>query len=429
MQKIIKRLELIKNSIALEDEEIIEIQLIRLQQMELDEPVRAIINSINRREFSSVITDIDRYIDQFRGMVVYEDGELYGLRLELKVLEGQVEELADQRNDLQFQLDQFNYHYQLQLGELIQGILKVREGIQLAKIRQQQKYFQQQVIAYHRLKDEVVAIKQRKVELENELELCDEFSDEYDRLYESIQEIQDELRQNEKMLHQQRQQAKTAKENLEESPEYESYQDAKQESDQFNQHYQEVVTEDRIILEKSEELELKLAYKQAARLCHPDLVDDDLKEQATSLMQALNEAKKKQDLPAVNEILQRLKKLLRAKIDQLRQTIKQFEVDILEIQQSETWKILDDMEDINEYICEVKIQLEEEHTNLKHQLAELKQAELEMEEQATIDTANSKFDEIHQSRQSPSGFNPKEVSDYFDENLPDDDDEFWREEF
>ena len=114
MQKIIKRLELIKNSIALEDEDVIELQLSRLKEMELDVSVMEIITAIHRREFSSVIDDIDRYVARFSGMVIYEDGELYGLRLELKVLEGQVENLSDQKNDLQFQVDQFNYHYQLE---------------------------------------------------------------------------------------------------------------------------------------------------------------------------------------------------------------------------------------------------------------------------------------------------------------------------
>lgn len=387
MQQIIKRLELIKNSIALEDEEVIELQLSRLKQMEIDESVRAIISSIRRRDFSTVITDIDHYIAQFSGMVLYEDGEVYGLRLELKVLEGQVEGLADQKNDLQFQVDQFNYHYQLELGEVIKGILSFREEIQSTKIFQKEQLFEQQAEAFRELKDEVAAIKLDKAELELALEQYDVFSDEYDQLYNKIRQAEKELNQKEELLHQQRKQAKAAKEDLEKSQEYKEYQDAKEEHEQFHQHYQEVVTEDSVALSEAAEHELKQAYKQAARLCHPDLVDNNLKEQATSMMQALNDAKKKQDLLAVKEILHKLqsglgfavasdtitdKKFLRSKIDQLRQTIQQYEADVLEIQLSESWKSLVEIEDRDEYFCNLKVQLEDEYIKLQDQMAELK---------------------------------------------------------
>jgi myosin heavy subunit len=444
MQKIIKRLELIKNSIALEDEDVIELQLSRLKEMELDVSVMEIITAIHRREFSSVIDDIDRYVARFSGMVIYEDGELYGLRLELKVLEGQVENLSDQKNDLQFQVDQFNYHYQLELGQLIKDILSIREEIQSAKIFQKEQVFKQQADAYRELKDEVDAIKADKVELEKELEQCDVFSDEYDQLYENIRQAEKELNQKEELLHQHRKQAKAAKEELEESQEYKEYKDAQDEHEQFEQHYQEVVTEDSVVLSDTDEHELKQAYKKAARLCHPDLVDDDLKEQATIMMQALNDAKKKQNLLVVKEILHKLqsgqgfavasdtitdRKLLRAKIDQIRQTIEQFEVDILEIQLSESWKSLAEIEDLGEYFSELKVQLEDEYIKLQDQLSELKRTQIEKEDQAIIDKANWEFEEIQQSHKSHSGVSPEDMNDYFTKNPPDDEDEYWRQEF
>ncbi len=62
MQLILKRLELIKTGIAFEDEEIIDLQRIKLQQMVLDDAVRAILDAIERREYAHVVSAIDRYI-------------------------------------------------------------------------------------------------------------------------------------------------------------------------------------------------------------------------------------------------------------------------------------------------------------------------------------------------------------------------------
>ena len=81
MQQILKRLELIKTSIALEDEEIIELQIIKIKTLSYDSDVADILNSLDVNDFSMAVTAIEIYINKNTGLVAYEDKELQGLKL------------------------------------------------------------------------------------------------------------------------------------------------------------------------------------------------------------------------------------------------------------------------------------------------------------------------------------------------------------
>ena len=83
MHQILKRLELIKTSIALQDEEIIELQVAKLSGMEIDSEVRRILDRISTRDYGSVMLEIESYIAKHLGVAIYEDEELLGLKLEL----------------------------------------------------------------------------------------------------------------------------------------------------------------------------------------------------------------------------------------------------------------------------------------------------------------------------------------------------------
>jgi len=49
--------------------------------------VSEILTKLKRNDYGAVVTDIENYLGQFIGVVVYEDKELQGLKLELRVLE------------------------------------------------------------------------------------------------------------------------------------------------------------------------------------------------------------------------------------------------------------------------------------------------------------------------------------------------------
>lgn len=52
--------------------------------------------------------------------------------------------------------------------------------------------------------------------------------------------------------------------------------------------------------------ELKRLWRQASKLCHPDLVADDLKEEANRMMVQLNQAKQRGDVKAIRSLVARL---------------------------------------------------------------------------------------------------------------------------
>ncbi|MGS9202743.1 DNA repair protein, partial [Salmonella enterica subsp. enterica serovar Infantis] len=57
------------------------------------------------------------------------------------------------------------------------------------------------------------------------------------------------------------------------------------------------------ILSDDERNELKRLWRQASRLCHPDVVADDLKEKAHQMMVQLNQARQNADLAASRAFL------------------------------------------------------------------------------------------------------------------------------
>ncbi|MEZ9370837.1 hypothetical protein AB4140_18725 [Shewanella sp. 10N.286.51.B2] len=97
MQQLLKRLSIIKASVALEDYEIIELQISKIQSLELDNEAQSIIEQLNEHQYISAISSIDRYIDKNTGLVVYEGAQSAALKLELKMLELKLQGLSDKK--------------------------------------------------------------------------------------------------------------------------------------------------------------------------------------------------------------------------------------------------------------------------------------------------------------------------------------------
>jgi len=127
MKKILKRLEIIKNSITIEDDETIQLQISRLYELDIDNDVKHILILIQNTDFEKVIPLIDIYIKQFTSLIVYENEEIQGLKLELKLLEKQFLLVSCRVEEYHNIVNDFNAKYHLQLGELIEEVLVLRE--------------------------------------------------------------------------------------------------------------------------------------------------------------------------------------------------------------------------------------------------------------------------------------------------------------
>ena len=397
MQKILKRLELIKTAITIEDEEIVELQVMKLDTAECDAGIRNILEKIAEKDYGNVVLDIESYLEKFSGVVVYEDKELLGLRLELKALEQKLQELSSKKNEYLNDINDFNTQYHLHVGEVIQKILNLKETLLQEGIQEKRDAFETLKEEYTALKEEQQALKSKKETQEQMLDEMDEFDDGYDEIYEELQAIKEELDKREKELNEKRKETKQAKEEFEEDETTQEYEEVKRDSEEFSKEHEEVKKEERFDISEEEKKELKKLFRQASRLCHPDLVTDELKEQAHDMMQKLNEAYSKHDIQAVKTMLISLesgngfdvasdtitdKALLRTKIVDVRDMILNNEAELQTIAEDEVIKILNEYEDVEEYFSALEEELEAEYFRLQ-EMHHIEQKEIKKEDNAS----------------------------------------------
>jgi hypothetical protein len=73
---ILKRLDIIKNAVAIEDEELIAMQIAKLQVLPLDEKVKQILALISTKRFQYVIQLIEQYKHDNSGVMVFQDPQI-----------------------------------------------------------------------------------------------------------------------------------------------------------------------------------------------------------------------------------------------------------------------------------------------------------------------------------------------------------------
>lgn len=425
MQQILKRLELIKTSIAIEDEEIIELQITKLSSMSIDADVQNILLKLSNSDYGNAVVDIETYIARYSGLVVYEDKELAGLKLELKVLEAKLQNLSEEKNEYLNEINEFNILYNLRLGEIIRNILDLKKKILYKKTIQKNKKLKDAKETYEQTQSEIEEIKNTLKDLKQRLENTDILDEEYDEILEELSRVQEEYEAREEELNEYKDNVDELEEDLENDPDYQEYQESKEDYENFNNEYEEIVKEDRFELSEDEKKELKQLYRKASKLCHPDIVPNELKEQAMRLMQQLNEAYSKKDLTGIQKILFSLesgngfvvasdsindKELLKLKISEIREKIDETLSELAEITATDTFSILAENEDLENYFEGIKHALEEEQTRL---VEEEKNTDIEPKEKIKQDEYKNKADDYED----------------FWETVENEEDNYWNEKF
>lgn len=309
MKEILKRLEIIKSCISIEDEESLYSQVQRLKTLELDKEVQEILTLIENTNFQKVITLIDSYITKFTSLIVYEDKEIQGLKLELKLLEKELLSISCILEDYHSQINSFNSKYHKELGLLIEEVLILRE-----------EYFEHL------------------------------YSDDKKRY------------------------------------EYEYFQ-AKKDFEDFHEEIKKFKLDNPLELTKKEKAELKRLYKKASRLCHPDIIEDEKKDEAQEIFKELNAAYQQNDIKKVSDILNHLLKgenfsfesdvlfdrnILKNKIEITRDKIKVVKTEIEVIKRDETYILINSIENLEEYIYTVKKELKDEKEAILKKMEEYK---------------------------------------------------------
>ncbi len=236
---ILKRLDIIKNAIAIEDEELIELQISKITALDHDAKVTAILNLLARQDFARAVQAIEQYLADCMGLMVYEDKERQGLKLELKLLERRLQQLTEQKNDDDLDIEEFNREYNLKLGAIIQKVLGLRKALLQQKLLVKETLFAAKKAAYEAAKASVEKISQQAEALKESLDsIEDDLSDEYYQIYQQYEAIKDALNAQEKNLNEKRKQAKEAKDALDNDPASFEYQEAINDSDTFEEAYQ-----------------------------------------------------------------------------------------------------------------------------------------------------------------------------------------------
>ena len=121
---IIKRLELIKNLIALEEEEQIVEQICKLETLEINHTIQKITNTLKQKSYGKAIKEIEEFINLQSQVTFYIDTETQALKFEAKSLERQIQDLSNEKAELDKLIHKFSIRHSKELGELIIKILK-----------------------------------------------------------------------------------------------------------------------------------------------------------------------------------------------------------------------------------------------------------------------------------------------------------------
>ena len=108
LSKIIKRLEMIKSLITMEEEEEISTHISKLEQLALSAEVEDIISCLKDKLYSKAVTAIEAFINHKNGITIYLDPEIDALKLEIKALEAAINFLSEEKADLKKLINDFS---------------------------------------------------------------------------------------------------------------------------------------------------------------------------------------------------------------------------------------------------------------------------------------------------------------------------------
>ena len=127
LNKIIKRLEILKNYIVLEDIDDVNSESLKLIQYDFNSDLKNIIQFIKNGELADAINKIEQFISKNNQISIWTDPEISALKLEIKLLENQLVSFENEKTELEGILQDFQRKHTLKVGEIISQILKFRK--------------------------------------------------------------------------------------------------------------------------------------------------------------------------------------------------------------------------------------------------------------------------------------------------------------
>lgn len=165
LTKIIKRLEILKNYIILEDIEELDKAYLKLKEYDFNFDLREIVSHLSKHEFAEAITKIQHFISKNQQLSIWSDPEIEALKLEVKSLENQINAYDNEKTELEKLISDFQHRHTMELGEIILDILKLRKQ----KFKDDKAKFEEAVNDEQQYKEQLESEKEKDVfELDSE---------------------------------------------------------------------------------------------------------------------------------------------------------------------------------------------------------------------------------------------------------------------
>lgn len=299
---LLRRLLIIRSLIILNlDEEVIK-ETKKLKKFNTKEDISEIIKELDNKNYNRVVELIDDKTKLNEKFDLFESNDIKTLNFYNKQLKKKLLKLRKRKENIERKILDFGILYNLEVGTIIERILYLRK--ELVKFELDQ-------------------------DPDNE-ELKDEFRDAFD--------------------------------------DYEKYHAEIEEMKKKN------------LLNEEQLKDLKAKFRKATKLCHPDLIDESMKETAEKIFHQLKNAYDNNDIEEIDKILEMLetqdillpkteeitdKDKLIAEIKKTNYDIKQEELAIKKLMETETYKLLKTFRDIRDYIQTVKKQMQVELDSLE----------------------------------------------------------------
>jgi PLD-like domain len=154
----------------------------------------------------------------------------------------------------------------------------------------------------------------------------------------------------------------------------EKYEEARRDATDYEEDYQETIQQEMFTLTSAEQQEMKAIYRACTKMCHPDVVAEEFKSDASRLFAQLAEANIRNDIQAVSTIFEDLKagifkplsetigdaQKLHQVVVRFRTKLKDLSREIFTLRTSESYMKVSTIPDLDTYFSETKSQLFQE---------------------------------------------------------------------
>ena len=297
----------------------------------------------------------------------------------LKKLEQELQDLTQTRDEYTSLIEEFSILHDFKVGEIISEILTIKEKKSRQKALKKINKYTRLEKRYLELKEIYEILLIERDIIKKRLRNLDENTPEYLEVEKEYEILREKTTKALVKMNKAKKNYFIEKEQYNNDEDCIVFETIKMTREQFEEELKEIKKEDEIKLSKQMKAELKNLYKKASKLCHPDIVMEEQREEANRTFQQLNEAYKSKDLNQVKEIYENLKnshfintsdsdaviKVIKNKISNIEGTIGSVKDEIVIIQNDETFNLIQSIDDWDKYFEQLIKELKEELKNLK----------------------------------------------------------------